>query len=79
MDKMERDRRNKTLYICRFNYALSKLIADSGLEDLSRRENPNSSEFTRYDRFSGTRSKIGRVYTNVKIGSNTKINQDYFP
>ena len=33
MDKMERDGRNKTLYKCHFNYALSKLIVDNGLED----------------------------------------------
>ena len=74
MDKMERDGRNKTLYKCHFNYALSKLIVDNGLEDLWRRENPDSSEFTRYDRSSGTRSRIDRVYTDIKIASNTKIN-----
>ena len=34
MDKMERDGRNKTPYKCNFNYALSKLIVDNGLEDL---------------------------------------------
>ena len=38
---------------------------DNGLEDLWRRENPDSSEFTHYDRFSGTRSNA----------NNTKINQ----
>ena len=74
MDKMERDGRNKTLYKCHFNYALSKLIVDNGLEDLWRRENPDSSEFTRYNRSSGTRSTIDRVYTDIKMASNTKIN-----
>ena len=74
MDKMERDGRNKTLYRCHFNYALSKLIVDNGLEDLWRRENPDSSEFTRYDRSSGIRSRINRDYTDIKIASNTKIN-----
>ena len=54
MDKMDRDGRNKTLYSCRFNYALSNLIMDNGLEDIWRRENSESSEFTRYDRSSGT-------------------------
>ena len=49
MDKMERDGRNETFYGCRLNYALSKLIMDTGLEDLWRRENPDSSEFTCYD------------------------------
>ena len=74
MDKMESDTGNKTLYRCRFNYALSKLIVDNGLEDLWRRENPDSSEFTRYDRSSGTRSRIDRVCTDIKIINNTKIN-----
>ena len=74
MDKMEKDGRNKTLYKCHFNYALSKLIVDNGLEDLWRRENPDSSEFTRYNRSFGTRSTIDRVYTDIKMASNTKIN-----
>ena len=34
MDKMERDGRDKALNKCHFNYALSKLIVDNGLEDL---------------------------------------------
>ena len=46
MDETEKDGRNKTLYRCRFNYALSKLIVDNRLEDLWTRENPDSSEFT---------------------------------
>ena len=52
MDKIERDGENKTqrLYRCCSNYALSKLIVDNGLEDLWRRENPDSPEFTCYDR-----------------------------
>ena len=74
MDKMERDGRNKTLYRYCFDYALSKLIVDHGLDDLWRRENPDSSEFTHYNRSSGTRSRIDRVYTDIKIASNTKIN-----
>ena len=39
---------NETQIICRFrfNYALSKLIVDNGLEDLSRGGSPDSSEFT---------------------------------
>ena len=59
--------------IC-FNYALSKLIVDNGMEDLWRRENPDSSEFTFYDRSSGTRSSIDGVSTDIKIASNTEIN-----
>ena len=75
-DKMDTDGGNKTqrLYRCCSNYALSKLIVDNGLEDLWRRENPDSSEFTRYDRSSGTRSRIDRIYTDIKTASNTKIN-----
>ena len=61
MDKMKKNGRNKALYRCRFNYALSKLVVDNGLEHLWRRENPDSSEFTRYNRSFGTRSRIDRV------------------
>ena len=52
MDKIDRDGENKTqrLYRCCSNYALSKLIVDNGLEDLWRRENPDSPEFICYDR-----------------------------
>ena len=55
MDIMDRDGEKKTkrLYWCYSSYALSKLIVDNGLEDLSRRENPDSSELTRYDRSFG--------------------------
>ena len=39
---------NETQIICRFrsNYALSKIFVDNGLEDLSRGDIPDSSEFT---------------------------------
>ena len=52
MDKIDRDVENKTqiLYRCCYNYTLSKLIVDNGLEDLWRRENPDSPEFTCYSR-----------------------------
>ena len=73
---MDKDGGNKTqrLYRCRSNSALSTLIVDNWLEDLWRTENPDSFEFTRYDRSSGTRSRLKRVYTDIKIASNTKIN-----
>ena len=71
MDKMDRDGRNKALYKCHFNYVQSKLIVDNGLKDLWRRENPDSPKF---QRSSGTRSTIDRVYTDIKRESNTKIN-----
>ena len=51
MDKIDRDGENKTqrIYRCCSNYALSKLIVDNGLEDICRRENPDSSELICYD------------------------------
>ena len=63
----------RRLYRCLLNSTLSKLIVDNGLEYLWRRENPDSSEFTHYDRSSDTRSRIYRVYID-KNASNTKIN-----
>ena len=74
MKKMERNGRNNTLYRCRSNYSLSKLIVDNGLEYSRREENPDSSQFNRYDGSSGTRSRIDSVYTNINIASNIKIN-----
>ena len=52
MDKIDSDGENKTqrLYRCCCSYALSKLIVDNGLEDLWRRENPDSPQFTCYNR-----------------------------
>ena len=60
MDKMDRDGGNKTqrLYRCHSSYAVSKLVVDNGLEDLWGRENPDSSEFTCFDRSSGTRQSL---------------------
>ena len=50
------------LYRSRFNYGLSKLIVDNGLEDPRRRENLDSSEFTRSDRSSDTgKGKTGSI------------------
>ena len=76
MNKMGKDDVNKTqkLYRCGSNYALSKLIVNNGLYDLLRRKNPDSSEFTIYNRFSGTRSRIGRLYADIKIPNDNKIN-----
>ena len=42
--------------------------------DLRKWENPDSSEFTHYNRSSGKRSRTDRVYTDIKVSSNTKIN-----
>ena len=38
------------------------------------KDNPDSSEFTHYDRSSGSRSRKGKVYTDIKLAVNTKIN-----
>ena len=67
---------NKTqrLYRCGYKYALWKLIIDNGLADLWIKENPNSSKFTRYNRSSGTRSRMDRVYIDIKIANSLKIN-----
>ena len=48
MDKIDKDGENKRqiIYRCCSTYALSKLIVDNGLEDLRRRENPDSPKFT---------------------------------
>ena len=77
MNKMYKNGGNKTqrLYRCGSNYALPKLIEDNGHEHLWRRKKPDSSELTRYDSSSGIRSRIDRVCTDIKIASNTKINQ----
>ena len=75
MDKMQRLVEIKhRLYRCCFNYPLSKLIVDNGPEDLWRRENSDTSEFTHYDIISGARYRIVRIYAHIKIASNTKIN-----
>ena len=75
LDGKDRDEGNKTQkrYRCHSKFALSKIIMDNGLEDLWRRENPETSEFTHYDRSSGTRSRTDRAYTDKKIANNTKI------
>ena len=56
------------------NFALSKFIVNSGLEDLWRRENPDFSDFIGYDISSCTNSGTDRVYTDIKIAPNSKIN-----
>ena len=52
MDKIDKNSENKTqkLYRCCSSYVLRKLIVDNGIEDLWRRENPDSPEFTCYNR-----------------------------
>ena len=70
MDKIDRDGENKTqrLYRCCSNYALSKLIVDNGLEDLWRRENPDSPEFTCYDRsFAKDPGYTGSILISILI------------
>ena len=70
MDKIDRDGENKTqiLYRCCCNYTLSKLIVDNGLEDLWRRENPDFSEFTCYDRsFAKDPGQAGSILISILI------------
>ena len=52
IDKIDRNGENKTqrLYRGCSSYAVSKVIMDNKLEDLWRRENPHSPEFTCHDR-----------------------------
>ena len=52
IDKIDRDGENKTQRLYRYcsSYALPKLIVNNGLEDLWRRENADSPEFTCYNR-----------------------------
>ena len=62
---MDREVENITerLHRCGSNFTLSKLTMDNRLKDLWRRESQGSSEFTEYDRCSGTRSRTDRFYT----------------
>ena len=55
MDKMDRNGENKTqrLHWYCSSYVLSNFIVDNGREDLWRRENTDSLEFTSYDRCFG--------------------------
>ena len=78
VDKISRDEWNKTQkrYRCHSHFALSKLIMEDGLEDLWRWQNPDTSEFNRYDRSSCARSRIDRVYTDIKIANNIKVNHE---
>ena len=71
INKMDRDGGTKTrrIYRCRSNYALSKLILGFGFEDLWRIDDPHSSEFTRYDRSSGTRSRMYMIYNDMIIAT----------
>ena len=52
IDKIDRDGENKThrVYRCCSTYALSKLIVNNGFEDLWRKKNPDSPEFTCHNR-----------------------------
>ena len=58
---------------------LVELIMDNELEDLRRWlpsdcVSPDFSELICCDRSSGTRSRIDRIYTDLKIASNIKTN-----
>ena len=52
-----------------------KTHRDHGLEDLWWRKNPDSLEFTCYDRsFAKNPGYYSYIYTDIKIANNTKIN-----
>ena len=76
MNKTDSDGENKTqrLYRCCSNCALWKLIVDHGLEDLWRRENLDSPDFTCYNRSSAEDPGYTGIYTDIKIANNSKIN-----
>ena len=61
------------------SFQLCPSFVDNGFEDLWRRENPESSEFTRYDRSSGTRSRIGRVYSDKKMLAIPRLITQWYP
>ena len=56
-----------------FQLCLVKTHRGQWDRDLWRRVNPHSSEFTHYNRSSGTRSRVDKVYTDINIARNTKI------
>ena len=77
MDKMGRCGGNKSQipYRSCSNYGLSRVIVDNGFEDLWKRENPDSAEFTHYNGVILQRFRIDRIYTDIKIVKNSKNNQ----
>ena len=52
---------------------------DNRLEDLQKRENPESSDFICYDRFYGPRSRVYRVYTDIKLLAIPKLIILWYP
>ena len=68
-DKYEGSKTN-IRYRCHSTVALSKLIMEN---HLLRRENPDASELTCYNRSSSAKSRIERAYTDIKIVNKTKI------
>ena len=71
---MDRGVGNKTqkLHRCYSTFSPEKFVENNRLDNLQGKENSVSSEFTHYDRFSCTRSRIDRVTTDRKITHKTK-------
>ena len=70
MDEIDKDGANKTQkrYRCCSNCALRKLVVDIGLEDLWRRENPDSPEFTCHNRsFANDPGYTGSILISILI------------
>ena len=67
MDKIDKDGEN----LCRFKYALSKLIVNLGTMEMGEPRFPSVHPILKilWQRF-----RIDKVYTDIKIANNTKIN-----
>ena len=76
---MDRGVGNKTqkLHRCYSTFSPEKFVENNRLDNLQGKENSVSSEFTHYDRFSCTRSRIDRVTTDRKLL--TKLKQVTLP
>ena len=77
--KMDTPVGNKTqkLHRCYSTFSPEKFVENNRLDNLQGKENSVSSEFTHYDRFSCTRSRIDRVTTDRKLL--TKLKQVTLP
>ena len=76
MDKIDRDGENKTqrLYRCCSSYALFKLIVDNGLDWESMEKGEPKFPWVHLLDVLYQGSRIDRVYTDIIIAYNTKIN-----
>ena len=66
-------KKTQRIYIWRFQLFPFQTHCGPCAQGYMEKENPDSSEFTLYDRYSGKRFRIDRIYTDIKIATNTKI------